>query len=61
MLADRNLALLFSERLHPASNGKRCRDSQLNIIWSLRSLREELGEGLRDRKRTGILLKDQQI
>jgi hypothetical protein len=40
-------------RLHPAANGRRCRDPQSNIRWSLESLTEELAEGLGDLKRTG--------
>ena len=43
---------MSSERLHPAANRNRCRDPQLNIGCSLGSLVEELGEGLRDLKRT---------
>ena len=31
MLPDRNLVKLFSKKLHPAANGKRCRDSHPNI------------------------------
>jgi hypothetical protein len=52
MLADWSLALLSSEKLHPAAIGNRCRYPQPNR-WSSESLVEELGEGLRDLKRIG--------
>ena len=51
---------LSSERLCPAINGSICRDPQSKIRWSLRSLVEELVEGLRDLKSTEMLQKDQQ-
>jgi hypothetical protein len=36
MLANRNLAYLSSERLHPAVNGKRCRDTRtLDGAWKI--------------------------
>jgi hypothetical protein len=41
-----------SEKLHPKTNEKRCRDPQPIIRWSLGSLIEELEEGLRNPKRT---------
>jgi hypothetical protein len=34
MLADRNIAYLSSERLHPAADENRCRDLQPKIKWS---------------------------
>jgi hypothetical protein len=37
MLTDGNLAQLSLERLHQAANGKRYRDSHLNIRWSWKS------------------------
>ena len=43
MHADRNLAQLSPERLHPAVDGGRCRDPQPNIRQSPGSLVEELG------------------
>ena len=49
-----------SERLHPTANGKRCRDSNPNIKWNFRSLSEELGERLRDLKKTGTPQEDQE-
>jgi hypothetical protein len=42
MLADRSLAWLSSERLHPAVNSDRYRDPQANIGWRLENLMEEL-------------------
>ena len=60
ILADRNLALLSSERLHPAASGNRCIDPQPNIRWNLGSLVEDLGERLRDQKRTETPQEDQQ-
>ena len=60
VLADRSLAWLSSERLHPAADGNRCRDPQPHIRWSLGSLIEELGEGLKDQKGTGIPQEDQE-
>jgi hypothetical protein len=44
----------------PRCQGKRCRDQQQNLRWSLGSLKEELWEGLRDTKRTGSPEEDQQ-
>jgi hypothetical protein len=41
MLADRNLALLSPEKLHPAMYGGRFRDPQTNIRCALGSLLEE--------------------
>jgi hypothetical protein len=47
MLADRSLAQLSFERLHPAVDGNRCRDPQPNIRQSSReSCVEEGGIGL---------------
>ena len=46
MLAERNLAQLSLERLHPVTDGNRCRDPQPNIRQSSWSLVEELGIGL---------------
>ena len=60
MFADRSLVYLSSERFHPEANGKRCRDSNPNIRWSLGNLTEELGEGLSGTKRTGTLQEDQE-
>lgn len=51
--------VMSSESLHPAANGKRCRDSHPNIRWSSWCLIEELGE-LRDLKRTGTPQEDKQ-
>jgi hypothetical protein len=48
MLADRSLAQLSSEKLHPAADGNRCRDTQPNTRQSMGSLVEESGEGLRE-------------
>jgi hypothetical protein len=42
-----------SERLHPAVDSDRCREPQPNILWSLRTLMEELGERLRASKGIG--------
>jgi hypothetical protein len=42
---------LSSEWLHPATKGKRYRNSQPNIRWSSGSLMEELGKELKDLKR----------
>jgi hypothetical protein len=42
MLADRSLALLSSERLHPAADWNRCRYPQPNIEQSPGTLLEEL-------------------
>jgi hypothetical protein len=39
-------SVTVSERLHPAVNGKRCRDSHPNIRWSSRSVRRKI-EGLK--------------
>jgi hypothetical protein len=36
------------EQLHPAADGNRCRNSQLNIRQSSGSLVVECGEGLRE-------------
>jgi hypothetical protein len=44
--------ILSSERLDPAAKGKRCRDPQSNIRWRSGSHVEDLGEELRDSKRT---------
>jgi hypothetical protein len=44
MLADRSLAELSPEKLHPAADGNRCRDPEPNIRWSLERLVEELGK-----------------
>jgi hypothetical protein len=41
MLADRNLAKLSSERLHPEADGSKYKDPQPNIRWSSGSLVEE--------------------
>ena len=43
MLAGRNLAPLFPERLHPPGNGDKCRDQQPNIRSIFGSLDEESG------------------
>lgn len=37
----------------PGSDQNRCRDPQSNIVWSLKTLRVELGEGIRATKRIG--------
>jgi hypothetical protein len=41
---------LSSERLHPATDGNRCRDPESNILWSLGNLAEEVEEGLLETK-----------
>jgi hypothetical protein len=41
MLADRKLAQLSPEKLHPTANGNRCRDTQPIIRQSLGSVVEE--------------------
>jgi hypothetical protein len=46
MLADRSLACLFPERLHPSADSEKYRYPQLNSGWSLRTLMEELQEGM---------------
>jgi hypothetical protein len=53
-------SITVSELLHPADNGKACRDSRPNVRWSSGSLVEELGEGSKDSKKTEIALEDQQ-
>jgi hypothetical protein len=58
MLADRNLAQLSPERLHPAVDGGRCRDSQSNIR---RSLVEEWGIELSKLEGSRTLQEDPQI
>ena len=55
MVAERNLAQLFSERLHTAADRNRCRDPQLNIRWSPRNLVGELWKNLRDPEARGTL------
>jgi hypothetical protein len=60
MLADRSLERLSFEMLHPAADSDGCRDPQLKIRWSLGTIMEELGEGLKALKGTGIPWKDQQ-
>jgi hypothetical protein len=44
MLVDRDLAWLFSERLHPAADSDA--DLQPNNGWILATLMEEYGKGL---------------
>jgi hypothetical protein len=51
---------LYSERLHPAASGKRCRDLHPIIRWSSGSLKEELGERSRDLKKTWTPKEEQQ-
>ena len=58
MLADRSLAWLPSERLYLAAD--RCRYEQPNIGWTLGTLMEELGEGLKALKGIGTPQEDQQ-
>lgn len=48
------------ERLHSADDSDRCRDQQLNIVWSLGTLMTELEEGLRAPKGIGTLQEAQQ-
>ena len=50
---------MSSERLHPAADGNRCRDSQPNIRWSSWSLVGELGDRLGDPKRIGTQQENQ--
>ena len=57
MFLDSNLS---SERIHQAVNGKTCGDSHPNITWNSGNLVEEVGEGLRDPKRTRTPQEDQQ-
>jgi hypothetical protein len=59
MFADMNLALFSSEKLQSKVNGKRSRNPQPNIRWSLESLMEELGEKMRDPKKTGTNIVNQ--
>jgi hypothetical protein len=47
MLTDRSLAWLSSERLHPAADSDECRDPEPNSGWSLGTLMEKLGKGLK--------------
>ena len=60
MFADRSLAWLSSERLHPAADSDRYRHPQPNSGWSLGTLMEELGEGLGDLEGLGTPQEDQQ-
>jgi hypothetical protein len=60
MLVDSNLAHLSSERLHPETDGNRCRDLQPNTGRSSGSLMEELGEELRALKGIGTPQEGQQ-
>ena len=46
MYADKSLAWLSSERLHPAAGSDRCRQPQPNSGWSLGILMEEQEEEL---------------
>ena len=46
MLADRSLAWLSSEELHPETDLKRCRSTQPNSGWRLGTLENEKEEGL---------------
>jgi hypothetical protein len=43
MLADRNLACLFSERLHQEGVADEFRNPETNSGWSLGTLMKELG------------------
>jgi hypothetical protein len=45
LLADRKLAWLSSETIHPAADSDRNRDPHPNIGWYLGILTEELGGG----------------
>jgi hypothetical protein len=60
MLADRSLERLPSKRLYPADDSDRYRHPQPNSGWSLGTLMEELGEGLRAMKGIETLQEDQQ-
>jgi len=60
MLADRSLAWLSSERLHPASDSDRCRHPQPNSGWSSGTLMEEQEEGLWALKGMGTPQEEQQ-
>jgi hypothetical protein len=60
LLADRNLAELSSEKLHPEADGRRCSDSYSNIRWSLGSFVEESVEGFRNQEGIETPQEDQQ-
>ena len=60
MLVDTSGTWLYSERLHPAADSDSCRDPQPNNGWSLETLMEELGEGLRSPEGIGTPQEDQQ-
>ena len=53
MLVDRSLAQLSSEKLHPAADGKRCRDQQKNIRQSPGNLMEREKERLEETEGQG--------
>lgn len=59
MLADRNFSQVPSERLHPAADGNRCKDSQPDIgraqgvLWQSRGRTEGTG-GVKDNARKTI-------
>jgi hypothetical protein len=46
MIANRNLARVSSEMIHPAADLDRCRYPYPNSGWSLRTLMEKQEEGL---------------
>lgn len=56
MLADRSLAWLFSERLHPADDSDRSRHPQSNSGWSLETL---IGGNIATLKEIGSPQEDQ--
>jgi hypothetical protein len=55
------LAWLSSERFYPVADSEGCRDTQPNRTWSLVTLREELGEGVRASKGIAAPQKDSQL
>jgi hypothetical protein len=61
MIADRSQAHLFSERSHPEADHNRCKEPQSNISWSLESLVEPLGRGLRKPEGRRTLQEDQKV
>jgi hypothetical protein len=59
MLVDRSTALMYSERLHSAANGKSYKESHPNIRWSP-GVYGRVGERLKDLKRIGTPEENQQ-
>jgi hypothetical protein len=61
MLADRSLACLAFEWLHPALDSEGCRDLEVNSGWNLRTLMEESGAGMQTKRRYELYRKTNRV